>query len=68
MSDFNNFQINAQKKILELLNTLIIDYLNNQSIKILFQKDKLIFGDDSLDITKEILEIFNKKHKNVKFE
>ena len=68
MSDFNNFQINAQKKILELLNPLIIDHLNNQSIKILFQKDKIIFGDDSLDITKEILEIFNKKHKNVKFE
>ena len=68
MSDFNNFQINAQKKILELLNPLIIDYLNNQSIKILFQKDKIIFGDDSLDITKEILEIFNKKHKNIKFE
>ncbi len=68
MNDFNNFQINAQKKILELLNPLIIDYLNNQSIKILFQKDKIIFGDDSLDITKEILEIFDKKHKSLKFE
>lgn len=68
MSSFNNFQINAQKKILELLNPLIIDYLNNQSIKILFQKDKIIFGDDNLDITKEILEIFNKKHNKIKFE
>ena len=68
MNDFNNFQINAQKKILELLNPLIIDYLNNQSIKILFQKDKIIFGDDNLDITKEILEIFDKKHKSLKFE
>jgi len=68
MNDFNNFQINAQKKILGLLNPLIIDYLNNQSIKILFQKDKIIFGDDSLDITKEILEIFDKKHKSLKFE
>ncbi len=68
MSNFNNFQINAQKKILELLNPLIIDYLNNQSIKILFQKDKIIFGDDNLDITKEILEIFDKKHNKIKFE
>ena len=68
MNNFNNFQINAQKKILETLNPLIVDYLKNQSIQILLQKDKIIFGDDNLDITKEILEIFNKKHNNIKFD
>ena len=52
----------------EINDLLKLINLDNQSIKILFQKDKIIFGDDSLDITKEILEIFNKKHKNVKFE
>jgi len=68
MNDFNNFQINSQKKILELLNPLIIDYLKKQSIQILLQKDKIIFGDDNLDITEEILDIFNKKHNKIKFE
>ena len=68
MNNFNKFQINSQKKILEILNPLIIDYLENQSIQILLQKDKIIFGDDNLDITKEILDIFNKKHNNIKFE
>lgn len=68
MNNFNNFQINAQKKILETLNPLIVDYLKNQSIQILLQKDKIVFGDDNLDITKEILEIFNKKHNNIKFD
>ncbi len=68
MNDFNNFQINSQKKILKLLNPLIIDYLKKQSIQILLQKDKIIFGDDNLDITEEILDIFNKKHNKIKFE
>jgi len=68
MNNFNKFQINSQKKILETLNPIIIDYLEKQSIQILLQKDKIIFGDDNLDITKEILNIFNKKHDNIKFE
>ena len=68
MNNFNKFQINSQKKILEILNPLIIDYLESQSIQILLQKDKIIFGDDNLDITKKILDIFNKKHNNIKFE
>ena len=33
----------------------------------LLQKDKIIFGDDKLDITGEILKIFNNKHKKIKF-
>ena len=36
------------------------------SIQILLQKDKIIFGDDKLDITEEILKIFNDKHKKIK--
>ena len=68
MNNFNNFQINAQKKILETLNPIIIDYLQNQSIQVLLQKDKIIFGDENLDITKEILDIFNKKHNKIEFE
>jgi len=68
MNNFNNFQINAQKKILEILNPIIIDYLQNQSIQVLLQKDKIIFGDENLDITKEILDIFNKKHNKIEFE
>ena len=68
MNDFNNFRINSQKKILELLNPLITNYLNNQSIQILFQKEQIIFGDDKLDITKEVLTLFDKKHDKIKFE
>tara|TARA_Y100001958_G_C21096989_1_gene448242 strand:- start:86 stop:604 length:519 start_codon:yes stop_codon:yes gene_type:complete len=65
---FNTFRVNSKKKIIDLLNPLITNYLKKESIQILLQKDKIIFGDDKLDITKEILIIFNEKHKKIKFE
>ena len=66
--DFNNFSINSKKKIIDLLNPLITNYLQKESIQLLLQKDKIIFGDDKLDITKEILKIFNEKHSKISFE
>mgnify|MGYP001224892268 CR=1 FL=1 len=66
--EFNNFSINSKKKIIDLLNPLITSYLKKESIQLLLQKDKIIFGEDSLDITKEILKLFNDKHKKIKFE
>ena len=66
--NFNNFSINSKKKIINLLNPLITNYLQKESIQILLQKDKIIFGDDKLDITKEILKIFNEKHSKINFE
>ena len=66
--NFNKFSINSKKKIIDLLNPIITNYLQKESIQILLQKDKIIFGDDKLDITKEILKIFNEKHSKIKFE
>ena len=66
--EFNDFSIKSKKKIIDLLNPLITSYLKKESIQILLQKDKIIFGDDKLDITKEILDLFNNKHKKIKFE
>ena len=62
-----NFQP-LQQQCLDLLNQLITDYLQKESIQLLLQKDKIIFGDDKLDITKEILKIFNEKHSKISFE
>ena len=67
-NELNNFTTKSKKKILALLNPLIKKFLQNESIQILLQKEKIIFGDDKLDITEEILNIFNSKHKSVKFE
>ena len=66
--DFNKFRINSQKKILETLNPIITTFLKKESVQILLQKEQIIFGDNNLDITEEILNIFNDKHKKIKFE
>ena len=66
--EFNSFSINSKKKIIDLLNPLIANYLEKESIQILLQKDKIIFGDDKLNITKVILELFDDKYKKIKFE
>ena len=66
--DFNKFRINSQKKILETLNPIITAFLKNESVQILLQKEQIIFGDNKLDITEEILKIFNDKHKKIKFD
>ena len=66
--DFDKFRIESSKKILDLMNPIITNFLQKESIKILLQKEKIIFADDELDITKEILKLFNKKHKKVKFD
>jgi len=67
-NELNNFSAKSKKKILDLLNPLIKDYLQKESIQILLQKEKIVFGDEKLDITKEILDKFNSKHKSIKFE
>ena len=67
-NEFNNFSINSKKKIMDLLNPLITSYLKKESIQLLLQKDRIIFGDDKLDITKDILKIFDDKYKKIKFE
>tara|TARA_X000000950_G_scaffold127643_1_gene159616 strand:- start:899 stop:1417 length:519 start_codon:yes stop_codon:yes gene_type:complete len=65
--EFNSFSINSKKKIIDLLNPIITSYLKKESIQILLQKDKIIFGNDNLDITREILKLFNDKHKKINF-
>ena len=66
--DFNKYRINSQKKIIEALNPLITAFLKEESVQILLQKEQIIFGDKELDITDEILKIFNDKHKKIKFD
>ena len=66
--DFNKFRINSQKKILETLNPIITAFLKKESVQILLQKEQIVFGDKKLDITEEILKIFNDKHKKIKFD
>ena len=66
--DFNKYRMSSQKKIIEALNPLITAFLKKESVQILLQKEQIIFGHKELDITEEILKIFNDKHKKIKFD
>ncbi len=66
--EFNEFRINSKKKILDVINPLLTNYLEKNSISILLQKDKILFGNNELDITNKILESLNNSHKKMKFE
>jgi Skp family chaperone for outer membrane proteins len=59
--EFNNFSIEMKKRLLNELNPIIADYLKENSISILLQKDNIIFGDKEFDITNEFLEAVNSR-------
>ena len=53
------------KKILEVLNPLLTKYVENNKINIVVEKKNILVGVKSLDITKNILDIFNEETKKL---
>ena len=51
------------KKILEILNPLLTNYVEINNIKLVIEKKNILVGVKTLDITRQILEIFNKEIK-----
>ena len=51
------------KKILEILNPLLTNYVEINNIKLVIEKKNVLVGVKTLDITAQILEIFNKETK-----
>ena len=51
------------KKILEILNPLLTNYVETNNIKLVIEKKNILVGVKTLDITAQILEIFNKETK-----
>ena len=51
------------KKILEILNPLLTSYVETNNIKLVIEKKNILVGVKTLDITTQILEIFNKETK-----
>ena len=69
-NDFNKKLSNEKKKfskeILLILNPLLTKYVESKNINLVIEKKNVLVGVKSLDITKNILEIFNEKTKNIK--
>jgi len=54
------------KEILLILNPLLTKYVESNKINLVIEKKNVLVGVKSLDITKNILVIFNERTKNIK--
>ena len=65
-NEFNNFRVKANNELLRVINPIITEYLDKNSVSILLQKDNIIFGNNDLDITQPIIEILNSRKIELK--
>ena len=59
IDDLNNLRIENTKEILKILNPIITNYVNLNSISIVIPKKNIIVGKKNLDITSEITDLLN---------
>jgi len=56
----------AKSELLKNLNPIIKEYMQSKKIRIVLDKKSLLLADENLDITKDIIDILNKKLKSIK--
>ena len=60
----DKMKINAQSKLINVINNILVDYSEKNSISIIINKKSIIIGHSSSDITDKILKITNNKNIN----
>ena len=58
----------ARNELLKNLNPIIKDYMSEKKIRMVIDKKNLLLADESLDITKDITDLLNKKLKSIKLD
>ena len=61
----NKKRLDATSELISLIQPILAEYANNNSISIIFQKKNIIIGKTELDITADILKILNERHKKI---
>ena len=56
----------ARNELLKNLNPIIQEYMQKNNVRVVLDKKSLLLADEKLDITKEIIELLNKKLKSIK--
>ena len=59
-------RLKARNELLKNLNPIISEYMQEKKIRMVVDKKSILLADQKLDITKEIIEILNKKLKSIK--
>ena len=63
----NKIKIDKTKEILKILNPIITNYVDENSISIVMPKKNIIVGKKKLDITNQIILLLNNKIKKIDF-
>jgi len=58
--DLIDFKKKSKEEFAKSLKTTLENYSKNNSISMILRKENLLIGKNSLDITKEILDLFDK--------
>ena len=64
-TELNDKKVNATNQLLQLLNPILMDYSKKNDISIILNKRNILTGEKKLDITKTILQIFDKNVKQI---
>ena len=67
LNKLNKIRLDNTKKILEILNPIITNYVDKNSISLVVPKKNIIVGKKNLDITDEIVKLLNDKVQSLDF-
>ena len=55
----------ARNEILKTLNPIVKNYMNEKKIRMVMDKKNILLADETLEITKDIMALLNKKLKSI---
>ena len=68
LSDIRQSRVKASTNLIKKIAPILEAYSKEKSIRIIIQKKQIVMGNKEDDITKDILELVNKKIKSVKID
>ena len=68
INNFKKLKINNTNKLIKLINPILVEFSQDNSISFILQKKNLIIGKTELDITDKIIKIVNKNVSKFKIE
>ena len=67
-AELNKKKINGTNQILKTLDPILKDYASKNSISLILQKKNILLGENSIDITEDILKLLDDKIKKIDLE
>ncbi|MDC0449927.1 OmpH family outer membrane protein [Pelagibacteraceae bacterium] len=70
-TSFNNIgksRNKARQALLKAINPIVKKYMTDNNIRVILDKNSIVMGDDSLEITNKIIEILNKELPSLKID